>query len=895
MRAIQNRNSHSPNLAFGFSDGTNFWNGQLADTFFARAAGRSMTAALTLSGDELPAAQAHIGAADKHTTDLLGNGDINTHPQGPVFIVTTDDKPGDITTTATLTVNAPSVISTIDTIGDQDFYKVTLNAGQSYEIGMYGYTGGPNGVPNPDSYVEIYDATGHLIVSGDGGADTPANDVNSGFDVLMTYTPDVTGTYYINARAFDQTPVNGETGDSVGDYELFVRDASPTAYHPYYNVDSPLYAIDWGTQVDGTVRNPDGNEGTRDTGNAQGTPDASPFAIAGKNVVTIYFAKAGDVFVSNDPTNPGLPPAIVAVGAQDFEKQAVWTALHEFEKVADVVYVEVQDRSQANFFYVTYNGTPGPGISLLGSMSPPGESDQGLAQFNSGDYRWNATDLQQGGFSFTTLIHEFGHGNGLAHPHDNGGHSGIMHGVEPAGVGTPVGTIPDPVGVWPDYTEGDYDLNQAVYTMMSYQDGWQDSPYGNAPTTGGYGYLGSLMAFDIAAIQDKYGVNEDTATGNDTYVLKDANAPGTYYSSIWDAAGNDSIAYYGARDATIDLRPATLQYENGGGGWISYAYGIYGGFTIANGVTIENAYGGSGNDTLIGNDVANTLFGGVGADTLIGGAGNDTYVVDTISDAVIEGANGGNDTVYATASYRLDPGVQVETLSTADWSLTTAIDLIGNELSNTMYGNAGNNLMFGGGGADNMMGLAGNDSYVVDNLDDQVWENAGNGTDAVYATFSYTLAAGNYVEILSTADQSLTDAINLTGNEMGQQIYGNAGANVLNGGGGADLLAGFGGADTFAFTTALGNGNVDAIAQFVHGEDKIALDDAIFTGLGLGSLDANAFFAGSAAHDADDRIIYDSSAGVLMFDADGSGAGAAIAFAYVAPGTSLSASDFQVI
>ena len=63
--------------------------------------------------------------------------------------------------------------------------------------------------------------------------------------------------------------------------------------------------------------------------------------------------------------------------------------------------------------------------------------------------------------------------------------------------------------------------------MMSYEDGWQDSPYGNAPTNVGYGYLGGLMAFDIAAIQDKYGVNEDYQTGNNTYILKDVNAAGT--------------------------------------------------------------------------------------------------------------------------------------------------------------------------------------------------------------------------------------------------------------------------------------------------------------------------------------------------------------------------------
>ena len=68
------------------------------------------------------------------------------------------------------------------------------------------------------------------------------------------------------------------------------------------------------------------------------------------------------------------------------------------------------------------------------------------------------------------------------------------------------------------------------------------------------------MAFDIAAIQDKYGVNEDWATGNDTYVLsKDVNrAPGTYYHRrIWDARRHTtSHRPMAATQARRQYRPA---------------------------------------------------------------------------------------------------------------------------------------------------------------------------------------------------------------------------------------------------------------------------------------------------------------------------------------------------
>ena len=175
-------------------------------------------------------------------------------------------------------------------------------------------------------------------------------------------------------------------------------------------------------------------------------------------------------------------------------------------------------------------------------------------------------------------------------------------------------------------------------------------------------------------------------------------------------------------------------------------------------------------------------------------------------------------------------------------------------------------------------------------------EYAGQGHDIVYARASHVLAAGAEVEVLGTANNNATTAINLTGNELANYVTGNAGANVINGGAGSDYLQGRGGADTFAFTTSLGSNNVDQIADFLSGTDKIALDDAIFAGIGgPGGLNSGAFFAGAAAHDSDDRIIYNQATGQLFYDADGNGAGAAVLFGLVDGLPSLTASDFTVI
>jgi serralysin len=255
--------------------------------------------------------------------------------------------------------------------------------------------------------------------------------------------------------------------------------------------------------------------------------------------------------------------------------------------------------------------------SNLGIAIPPGEDSglnsqkQGAVAINYELYSTlNLASLNQGGYDFITFLHEFLHALGLKHPHDKG------PGTQPTFPGVPNGADTGSYGT--------ADLNQGIYTTMTYNDGYATNPEGTLPlSVVNYGFQGTPMALDVAALQYLYGANTSHNTGNNKYVLPSANTAGTYYACIWDAGGIDTIENASAKVSTIDLRAATLQAAPGGGGYLSKVSKIHGGFTIANGAQIENAIGGSSTDKLIGNAVGNQLLGRAGDDTIKGGSGSD--------------------------------------------------------------------------------------------------------------------------------------------------------------------------------------------------------------------------------------------------------------------------------
>lgn len=300
-----------------------------------------------------------------------------------------------------------------------------------------------------------------------------------------------------------------------------------------------------------------------------------------------------------------------------------------------------------------------------------------------------------------------------------------------------------------------------------------------------------------------------------------------------------------------------------------------------------DATGNSLANTLIGNSGANALNGSGGADEMRGGTGNDSYVVQDAADVVIEASGGGIDLVRSAVTFTL-AGQNLENLTLTG---TAEVDAFGNGLANILVGNSANNLINGSVGADEMRGGAGNDNYVVQDTGDAVIEGNGLGTDFVRSTVTFSL--GSNVENLTLLGAIAIDGI---GNGLTNTLLGNSASNILNGGGGNDSLTGGAGSDTFAFDTALGAANVDTIADFSVADDTIQLENGIFTALGApGTLAASGFVIGSAAQDADDRILYDSASGALSYDADGTGAAAAIRFATLATGLALTSADFLIV
>ena len=308
----------------------------------------------------------------------------------------------------------------------------------------------------------------------------------------------------------------------------------------------------------------------------------------------------------------GTPLSLTYFFAEDggvswtqFARTALTTALGTYAQVANITFSETTVRADANFVesllthaqqlgavgsHDTPQGAASAGTHVIDGTHSSSLAINQAAGYYTLDYSswggpsdWTADMVPSGGYVANIMIHELGHALGFKHPFD-------IVGSAPTFPGVPEGDAVAP---------GSNDLNHMLFTDMSYIQSYHFDVLGrlvldqdHAVVNGqlDYGYASTPMAFDIAAAQYLYGVNTTYHTGNDVYLLPEADVIGaisTSWSSIWDAGGSDTLEYDGSGNVILDLRAATLDESPTGGGILSYAAFIHGGFTIANGVVIE--------------------------------------------------------------------------------------------------------------------------------------------------------------------------------------------------------------------------------------------------------------------------------------------------------------------
>jgi serralysin len=685
-----------------------------------------------------------------------GDGVNSTVYDIPPMDYTSLTIPGDNTTTEIVTQGGMRQ-ETLETVGDTDWFRLDFTAG-SFTIDLIGldHDAGNGLGALTDTFLRVYDAAGGFLFDNDDGG--------PGLFSSITLNAGGSGTIYVEAAAFD--------GLEAGDYQLSVSESFTPITPPAPTPGTPLEALQGSTQLD----------------------DSGP--------IMVYYSVVGDEYDRGDTT-------YTATGVNAYEQGQLQSIFDVIETMVDIDFQVTTVRADADLEWATAVLPSTGGGTLLGFFNFPSSSGQGGFGVLNNDGPnfpfWNSAPggtLDTGGFMYGTAIHEIGHGLGLGHPHDSGNGTVTMQGVTSSS------------------DRGDFNLNSSPYTVMSYNEGWVDNPAGQANSISSTGQAASFGALDVAALQAVYGANATYNNGNDTYTLFDSDATGTgagYYTT-WDTGGTDEFVYVGTKDTTIDLREATLQYEDGGGGFMSFVNGVIAGRTIAAGVEIENATGGDGDDTLTGNTLGNVLNGGVGTDSLFGLAGQDTLIGGAGADA-LDGGNGLDWASYADAAARvvLNLTIGSGTQGDAAGDTYTSIERVqGSDFNDIMTAGATSTLIRGGLGNDVVRSGAGDDDLRGDEGNDTIYGGAGaddirggSGNDLLWYRFSTEAitidmdnsaansgdAAGDTLLLIERVRGSDYDD-SILGRDVAQdRLFGGDGNDTLSGRGGNDYLFGGEGAD----------------------------------------------------------------------------------------------------
>ena len=701
------------------------------------------------------------------------------------------------TTATAYTMSVGDVFFGSITAADRDWVAITLEAGQTYTFGLVGVGALEDSLNDP--YLHFYDSTGTLLSNNTVGHPDNPDDRGPGLTSQLTYTASTTGTYYLEARDYNNA--------RDGDYGLSVTAGSIASYGVIMGASvltrqESAWTSSAGTGVTVTW-------GIRDTG---------PAADADGNTVTFE----------------GLSAAQIA---------ATEMAMSAFE-----------DISGLSFTYVNSGGTTDDATMLFGAYTSTTDGSGAYAYLpgstasgdNPGDVWLNndsvsTSTLPTGSYSYFVLLHEIGHAVGLSHPGDYN-----------ASAGSSI--------TYAEHAQFREDSRQ--YTVMSYFDESNTTAdFSSRPDTlllydiyALHQLYGADMSFHDG--DSVYGFNSNLGG------VYDFTTNTTPFLSIWDGGGTDTLDGSGfSQDATIRLTEGSFSglggYETVSiaiGAVIENAIGGSGDDLIEGNATSNELNGNAGADTLEGAAGHDTLFGGAGNDNLIGGTGGDSLMGEDGNDTlegesstdILRGGDGNDSLIGGTGTDTLYGGDGDDRMF-GNTSLDTLYGGNGNDFISGgdgvdwVDGGAGNDTIHGRSGWDTLFGGAGNDTLYGSQGDDQLnggdgddWLSAGSawdtlfgndGNDTLYGNFGSDVqsgGAGNDALYGGTGDDTLR------GGDGNDTLQGNQGVDQLEGGAGDDLLRGGTQRDTFIFDTGHDR---DEINDFEHAGDILRLSTDLTGGL----------------------------------------------------------------
>ncbi|HYN39719.1 MAG TPA: hypothetical protein VES39_10755, partial [Rhodospirillales bacterium] len=246
--------------------------------------------------------------------------------------------------------------------------------------------------------------------------------------------------------------------------------------------------------------------------------------------------------------------------------------------------------------------------------------------------------------------------------------------------------------------------------------------------------------------------------------------------------------------------------------------------TLIAGAGNDQMEGNRGNDLLFGNGGNDGMSGGEGKDIFHGGEGNDT----------LDGGAGCDAAAFGAAAQGVSVDLASGTASgQGDDRLIGIEEVFGSRFDDEIRGNAGNNWFTGGAGDDTLDGRGGRDTASYADATQGVIVDLAAGTasghgddrligiEAVFGSrFDDVIGGDAGANWLAGRDNNDT----IVGGDGTDTMLGGAGDDRLDGGAGSDWLLGGAGADVFRFAPqAVAADDIDIIADFTDGEDRIDL------------------------------------------------------------------------